>query len=297
MAAVDIDMRVAGCDIEPEQWFAAWQAGIIRRGTKIIFTRPSATLAVSLTGTRCALDCAHCGGHYLRHMRPIGEVEPGAETSYLISGGCDRLGRVPVSGHLSDLRRLRPGRRMNWHVGLAREADLRQVLPYLDVISLDIIGDKDTAREVYGLDVDLDDYVNIMREAMRLAPVVPHITLGLRGGQLSGERKAMEALRPLSPSALILIILMPTEGTRFAACAPPALADVAALLVEARLMFPQTQISLGCMRPVGAYRQAVDLLAIRAGLDAIVNPSRAAEQFAADRGLEVTWRDECCALI
>jgi hypothetical protein len=230
-------------------------------------------------------------------MRPIEDVTPGAEASYLISGGCDALGRVPLNGHLEALSRLRPGHRMNWHVGLASAGDLRPILPYINVISFDVVGDRETAREVYGLDVGLADYVDTLQMLRRSAPVVPHITIGLRGGELSGERAALQALQPLGLERLILIVLIPTEGTRYADCAPPALEEVAALLVEARLMLPQTHLSLGCMRPAGAYRQAVDTLAVRAGINAIVNPTRAAERLAQERGLRIAWRDECCALV
>jgi len=44
------------------------------------------------------------------------------------------------------------------------------------------------------------------------------------------------------------------------------------------------------------YGQALDELAVRAGLNGIVSPARAAERAAAELGLEVTWGEECCAL-
>lgn len=278
-------------------WQEAWQVREFVHGGRITFTRPTATLPVSLTGGHCALDCAHCGGHYLQHMRPIEEVTPGAETSYLISGGCDALGRVPLNGHRAALEGLRAGRRMNWHVGLSSEADLQPILPYVDVISFDIVGDGETAREVYGLDVDLPDYIATLEMLRRLRPVVPHITIGLRGGRLSGERAALQALQTLRIEHLILIVFIPTAGTRYAHCPPPDLQEVGALLTEARLALPMARLSLGCMRPLGAYRQALDALAVRAGINAIVNPTRAAERLAAERGLHIAWRDECCALI
>ena len=280
-----------------DAWQEAWEVRQSVHGGRLTFTRPMATLPVSLTGGQCALDCAHCGGHYLQHMRPIEEVTPGAETSYLISGGCDALGRVPLGGHREALGRLREGRRMNWHVGLSSEADLRPILPYVDVISFDIVGDVETAREVYGLDVDLSDYIATLEMLRRLRPVVPHITIGLRGGRLSGERAALRALQRLGVEHLILIVFIPTAGTRYAHCAPPDVEEVGALLVEARLALPEARLSLGCMRPMGAYRQALDTLAVRAGFNAIVNPTRAAERLATERGLQIAWRDECCALI
>jgi len=50
------------------------------------------------------------------------------------------------------------------------------------------------------------------------------------------------------------------------------------------------------MRPRGTYRDALDVLAVKAGLNVIVNPARPAVQAARDLGLAVGWGDECCAL-
>lgn len=286
-----------GLFLDEALWQEAWHIRQIYHASEILFTRPTATLPISLTGEACSLNCAHCGGHYLRHMQPIERVTPNEETSYLISGGCDAQGRVPVTSHLEAIQRLRPGRRMNWHVGLIDEASSHAILPYVDVISFDIVGDRETAREVYGLDLGLEDYLRLFDALRRLAPVVPHITIGLRGGKLSGEWAALEALQARQIKHLILIILIPTPGTRYAQCAPPSLEDVASIFLAARRLLPEARLSLGCMRPTGLYRQEVDALAIRAGLNAIVNPTRLAETLAEERGLRILWRDECCALI
>jgi hypothetical protein len=62
------------------------------------------------------------------------------------------------------------------------------------------------------------------------------------------------------------------------------------------MLLADTDLRLGCMRPHGTYRQRVDKLAVRAGLNGIANPTHAAEDAAADRGLQIVWGDECCAL-
>lgn len=242
------------------------------------------------------MRCAHCGGHYLRHMRPIWEAHADGATSCLISGGCDPSGRVPVTSHLAEVARLRPGRRMNWHVGFIGEDELHAILPLVDVISFDVVGDAETAREVYGLDVALEDYMRMYDLLSAHARVVPHITIGLRAGKLSGERLALQALAARGANALIFLVLMPTEGTAFASCAPPDLREVTELLLDARVLLPAARLYLGCMRPHGAYRQSLDELAVRAGVNGIVSPTLTAERAAAQLGLEITWGDECCAL-
>jgi len=282
--------------IDPSLWGKAWRVRMLHHPPIIHFDRPTRTSPVSLTGSSCALQCAHCGGHYLQHMQPIWHVNADGATSCLISGGCDRAGRVPVTSHMEVVARLRRGRRLNWHVGLIQEEELQAIAPFVDVISFDIVGDAETAREVYGLDLTLDDYLRTFDLLRRYAPVVPHLTIGLRGGRLSGERAALGALATRKLEALIFIVLIPTAGTTFAHCAPPALHEVARLLLEARITFPDTRLLLGCMRPHGIYRQMLDELAVRVGLNGVVNPTLNAERAADRLGLQVTWGEECCAL-
>jgi len=292
----------------PPRWSEAWGVRAKYHAATIRFDRPLRTLPVSVTGKACALRCAHCGGRYLEHMRPIWEVQPCAvgtnadggsnasPRSLLISGGCDARGRVPVAGHLRLIAQLKEGRRLNWHVGMIDEKTIQAISPLVDVISFDVVGDDQTAREVYGLDLRLDDYMRTLDLLRRYVPVVPHLTIGLRGGRISGEYAALEALAAREVPALIMIILIPTEGTAYATCAPPSPEEVAAVMIEARLRLPRAKLTLGCMRPRGSYRQAVDVLAIRAGLNGIVNPAGVAEREARQRGLAVVWGEECCAL-
>jgi len=263
---------------------------------QIRFVRPSQTLPVSLTGTYCALQCAHCGGHYLAGMVPIEQADAGGKASCLISGGCDEQGRVPVTAHLQQIATLRRGRMLNWHVGLIDESEMRAIAPYVDVISFDWVGDDQTIREVYGFNCSTKDYARTYAMLRRYVRVVPHLTLGLRGGRFSGEYAALDAIQALGVDALVLLVFIPTPGTRYARCQPPALAEVSAFLQDARLKLPGIPIHLGCMRPGGRYRRELDPFAVRAGLDKIVNPAPSAVQLAAELGLSVRWENECCVI-
>jgi hypothetical protein len=95
---------------------------------------------------------------------------------------------------------------------------------------------------------------------------------------------------------LVLLVLIPTPGTRYADRQPPPVSAVVDLIAEARLRFPETTLYLGCMRPKGRYREELDPLAIRAGVNVMVSPSRAARKMADDLGLTVHQMRECCVL-
>jgi lipoyl synthase len=274
----------------------AWAARQANFPDEITWSYPLDTAVLSLTGPNCGLNCAHCGGHYLKGMRPIWEAEPDGAPSCLISGGCDPAGRVPVLAHLDRVRAWRQGRRLNWHVGLISEAEMAAIAPLADLVSFDLVGDDETIREVYGLDRTVQDYVEAYRLIRRYARTLPHITIGLRGGVLGHERPALQLLEEMGADGLVFLVLIPTPGTRYAGRLPPSPAVVADLLAEARLRFPTTPIYLGCMRPKGPYRDELDPLAVRAGVNVIVSPSRAARRRAAELGLATRNMRECCVL-
>jgi uncharacterized radical SAM superfamily protein len=172
----------------------AWRVRQANFPPGIGFDYPLRTLCVSLTGERCELDCAHCGGQYLKHMVPVRQADPQGATSCLVSGGCDHRGRVPVTSHLDMVEQLRPGRIMNWHTGLISREEAETIAPYVDVVSLDFVVDNETIREVYGLEATAEDYVSTYDLLRGYATVVPHITAGLRGGLISGEYRALDIL-------------------------------------------------------------------------------------------------------
>ena len=272
----------------------AWAVRRANFPDEITWSYPLDTAVLSLTGRECGLDCAHCGGHYLKAMRPIWEAEPDGAPSCLISGGCDPAGRVPVLAHRDRVRAWRQGRRLNWHVGLITEAEMAAIAPLADVVSFDLVGDDETIQEVYGLDRTVQDYVETYRLIRRYARTLPHITIGLRGGALGHERPALELLGELGADGLVLLVLIPTPGTRYADRQPPPPAAVADLLAETRLRFPALPIHLGCMRPRGAYRDELDPLAVRAGVNVMVSPARPARRLAAELGLVAREMRECC---
>ncbi len=281
-------------DTMHERLDEAWRVRQAHFPPKIEFVYPLDTALISLTGHHCDLDCAHCGGYYLQHMTPVWQAEVGKATSCLVSGGCNASGRVPVTRYLEQIETIRQGRKMNWHVGLIEEADLRAIAPYTDVVSFDFVGDDETIHEVYGLDRTVADYVETYQMLRRYTRVIPHITIGLRGGAIGHEYPAMEKLQELGVEGLVFIVFIPTAGTRYADCQPPSIKAVVNILAEARLRFPDTPLHMGCMRPRGKYRAKLDPLAVRAGLNRIVSPSPEAVQLAEKLGLNIVQGRECC---
>lgn len=261
-----------------------------------LFVRPQKTRPVSATGHCCALDCAHCGGKFLRGMSTPSEAVAAASgedapKSWLLSGGCDGRGAVPLPPE-SVLRELARVGRINWHPGLAPPETVERARGYVDCISFDFIGNDDTVSRVLGLNARVKDYLDTYRRLREIAPVVPHLVVGLDGSRIRGEYRALDLLAAEGTESLVILVLWPARGTAFENLSPPDLRDVFSVFAAARTKLPRARLSLGCMRPPGAYRTAVDAMAAAVGFDMIVQP---AGPVVAEVASSVAHFDECCA--
>jgi uncharacterized radical SAM superfamily protein len=268
---------------------------------------PTRTMAVSVTGRACALGCSHCGGHYLERMVDIKRLpEALAEKrprSILLSGGCDTSGAVPLVSHLEEVSELSRsleaegrGFRVNAHPGVAAPEAARAIARTADVISFDFVLDHETIREAFHGKWTGRDYVETFRNLRSgKAEVVPHILVGLHRGALKGEYDAVDFLLNEGIDRVIFIVFIPTEGTAWEGYPPPRPEEVARLMACTRVRAPELDISLGCMRPRGKYRQMLDPLAVRAGCDRIVLPHPDAVRQAEELGLTVIRKEECCS--
>ena len=268
-------------------------------------------VSISVTGNRCALSCEHCEMKVLEGMTDLpahdgtlydlcsGLADRGAR-GVLISGGSDKMGRVPLLEHVPDMMRVRKelGMTIRAHVGVPDEetcAGLGQV--GLDGAMIDVIGDRRTMKDVY----HLEHGPEVFEEALgRLhhhgVPTVPHIILGLHFGRMLGERRALEIVADHPPKLLVLVVLMPLNGTPMSRVDPPPAEEIGAFFEEARRALPTTPVMLGCARPLGDLKVAIDRLAIDAGLNGIAYPADGIVAYAESRGLEPVFNNACCGV-
>ena len=266
---------------------------------------------ISVTGKGCALKCKHCGGKVLETMYPAttpeelyslcGKLKADGALGYLISGGCLPDGSVPLDRFVEVIRRVKAdfGLTVFAHVGVINfERALRLKEAGVDAALIDILGANETIREIYNLDLTVESYENALKALSQAGlPFVPHVIVGLHYGRLKGELNALQMISRYNPSALVVIAFMPIHGTAMAHVKPPKPLDIARVLAVARTMFPETPIALGCMRPKGKHRAETDILAIKAGVDAIAFPAEEAIKFAESRGFEMIFSSYCCSQI
>jgi len=266
--------------------------------------------AVSITGDKCDLNCSHCKGTLLRSMahalspddlkRQGQAAVTRGDRGILVTGGCDQAGRLPWEQFIPAIRELKEETdlKMTVHAG---QTDLQTARALkdagVDQALVDVIGDDDTARDVYHLSNGIESVRRTLDSlAMADLEIVPHIIFGIHYGRQRGEMAALKMLKQYPLNKYVVVVIVPTRGTDMAEIQPPPPEEVALFIAQARLEMPNPQASLGCARPRGIYRKTLDVLAVRAGINSIALPSHEALAEAERRSLEIVYEGTCCSL-
>jgi uncharacterized radical SAM superfamily protein len=266
--------------------------------------------AISITGGHCGLNCDHCAGRILEPMPAATSPEAlidlclrlkdaGVE-GFLVTGGSDSQGRLPWDRFLDALGEVkrRTGLHLSVHSGMLDRETARSLKQAgVNQANLDIVGAEETWREVMHLPDGaalLDRSLEALHEAG--LEVVPHVIMGIHFGRILGERKALDILRRYPPRLLVWVALMPLPSTPMAGATPPSLEEAALLFAESRLAFPESEIALGCARPRGGYRLALERVAIQAGVNRVAVYSEETVDYARSLDLKVRFEQTCCSL-
>jgi uncharacterized radical SAM superfamily protein len=266
---------------------------------------------ISVTGNSCALKCKHCGGIVLNTMYPAitsdellelcTRLKQRGALGCLISGGCLPDGSIPLEKFIDVIGRVKRelGLTVFVHTGIIDSETAKALKKAgIDAALIDIIGSDNTIQEIYNMNITVKDFASSL-EALDEAgiPFVPHVIVGLHHGKLRGEARVLEMISEYKPSALVIIAFMPIRGTAMQDTKPPRPLDIGRVAASARMMFPKIPLVLGCMRPKGKHRAETDILALKAGVDAIAFPSEEAIRFAEAQGYTVAFSSFCCAQI
>jgi len=328
LANLNVDYRkiLNANEKEFEEYLALARKISLRNfGNKIIFYAPSFMYyktsyycshpnlfpTISITGLACSLKCKHCYGKVLKTMYPATtpeklvnlcrKLKAEGALGCLISGGCLPDGSLPLDKFVEAISRIKRelGLTIAVHTGLIRFETAKKLKEAgVDSALLDIIGSDETIREIYRLNASVKDF-DASLEALHKAglAVVPHVLVGLHYGKLKGEMRALEIISKYSPSALVIIAFMPIRGTPMENVKPPSPLDIAKIMVIARLMFPNTPLALGCMRPKRKHRVETDNLAIKSGVNAIAFPTEEAIKNAEKFGYKMKFSSLCCSQV
>jgi len=304
-------LHAKGDDLE-ELFSVAREMAYEKNDNSIIFYQ-EAFPPISLTGLLCSLNCKHCNKYYLRHMIPAetpeklfsvckalyGKGVPGV----LLSGGSRKNGTVPLHEFADAIAKIKKETNLLLiaHTGLVNY-EIAKILKEsgLDGVLIDVVGSQETTKKVFGIKIDSDDYMKTFKalEKVDIPNISPHICVGLHFGKLKGEAKALELVSKTKISTVVIVVLIPTEGTAMANVPPPSPKDVAKVVATANLMFPRVPVSLGCVRPGKTYRSKIDEMAIKAGVGKLAIPTKSSIKIATHMGLKTRFYDQvmCCCL-
>jgi uncharacterized radical SAM superfamily protein len=269
--------------------------------------------AISITGAQCKLNCEHCNRKYLDGMRDLQTNEGLKSFLYehyrndgvgaLISGGCDVDGSVPLLGFVDTIKEIKRNTNLiiNVHTGLLDEITAKSLAEAkIDMVSFDITMDKDAINEIYHLDREREDYKNSIELLKKYdLNIVPHICVGLYFGKLHKELEALKYIKEsgFKPSLIVIIALIPPKDKENKFREPSSI-EIAKIIAVARFLFPESEISLGCMRPKAGVKIEIEKYAIQAGITRIELPSLRTLKWLKRINPEINFKyySSCCAI-
>ena len=266
--------------------------------------------SVSLTGSLCQLNCKHCGGKLLSRLIPADSPEKLEDTAHmlvksgakgmLITGGCNTKGKVPTADVADSIKKIKKETNLIViaHTGFITPDEAHALKDSgLDGIAFDVVGDVETVKRVYDLDVTENDYIKSL-EAISNAgiDIFPHVCVGLDFGNMRGELRALELIRKINPTTVVITGLMPLAGTPMSSVKPDP-RDFAEVFCYASELFPNTPITLGCAHSNGRDRELIERIALECGVLNVALPTRSFVKYARAEGYEVEYFGTCCGVL
>lgn len=271
--------------------------------------------SISLTGNACALNCEHCDRKYLTSMIPastpsqlievLNNLNNGGKVGTLLSGGCNSEGKVDYSKFIQvirDFKRSEAGKNffLNSHVGLLTDSEVEKLAEIgIDAVSFDLNLDSEVIHDIFHLQHQPDDYQQTYETLLEYGiQVIPHILIGANFGKIKEELKALQYLRTFEPKVIVFIVMIPPRiqgviDPRFSLVAPE---DVAKLIVISSYFFPDTELSLGCMRPYWNDAFHTEKWAVQAGVLRLVKPTMKTRQWLENESIHIQKLSACCVI-
>ncbi len=269
--------------------------------------------SISMSGNYCELSCKHCNHTYLNDMISITNPKQLIEkckqfasngcVGFLLSGGCNK------NGEMLNLKKLLPAIRqikrdtnliIKLHAGFVDKPLAEDIVDAgVDIASVEVVGSNESIQEIFNFNATTDSYVSTLQnlESAGIPHIVPHVCIGLQKGELMGEFNALKIIKEsCNPSLLVMIIFRPTKGTVLENCNIPLTSDIASVVKSAKDVFPNKDLSLGCIRPRLRYREEIELTALENGVTRMEIPSKKTIETAKQMGYKIKTINACCAL-
>ena len=256
------------------------------------------------------MNCKHCGNKLLSGLIPANPHErleqiachlaKNGAKGMLITGGCDIKGKVPTAAAAQYIKRIKQQTNLIViaHTGFITPDEARTLKDSgLDGIAFDVVGDAGTVQRVYGLDTTGGDYLKSLQAISDAGiNIFPHVCVGLDFGKIGGELPALELIRNINPTTVVITGLMSVAGTAMSSVKPDPY-DFAEVFCRACELFPDIPITLGCAHSSGRDRELIEQIALESGVFNIALPTRSFVKYARAKGYVIEYFGTCCGVM
>jgi len=256
---------------------------------------------ISISGDKCTLKCRHCSSVYLKNMIPsetpekltkvCRKLDENNAVGILLSGGYNKDGKLlNLERMLPAVKKIKKETKLiiNIHPGLLSKNTADALL--VDFASAEIPSNW-VIKNVFRLNKTTNDYLETYYNLKNAGiDVVPHVCV------YSGdEYKLLKNIE--KPSAIVVIVFTPTKNTPMQNESAPEAKMIGNVIRNLKKMFPETEISLGCMRPRNRFvRAEIEIEALKSGASRMELPSKKTINYAKEKGYEIKRLGACCAL-
>lgn len=265
--------------------------------TLVVFTPGAKFPSISVTGTKCSQMCEHCKSLHLKRMTYISNddelltlahsISSKRGTGFLLSGGCDTNGSVPIEKYANCLKNMPSGLLVNAHTGFITLQEAKNLANSgVSCFSVDVHQDKKEIRSVLHLDRDPNDYSKLLDILKSTGvKVVPHLTVGFGYDDfiLSAELVKSKGLKDV-----VLLSMVPTKGT----IVEKSLSDNTIIDAVKILQKKKLNVTVGCMRD--RTLRELEKKCIKIGVNKIANPSLETITWANKNGYKIERKNMCC---
>ncbi len=273
---------------------------------------PNSFLNISITGSRCSLQCKHCRGSLLGGMleaRTSGQLthivskySNGQLEGILVSGGFDKNGVLPLENVLEGIKKIKEENsllKIYVHAGFVTEGMAQGLADAgVDGVLINVISSQNAIENVYNLrDRTPEDYYGTIRTLKRsgLKPS-PHIIVGIDHGRIRGEFEAVEKVVELGVDSVVFAMLKKASSKVDFGLPDIRDDEVAGLVQHAKHLDPDLPISFGCARQPGPGKSMLEIELVKLGIDSIAFPAEETIRFALKNKIAHTFTQKCCAI-
>ena len=277
-------------------------------------------LNISITGEKCELNCPHCRKHLLKGMDFFpdpnqlenfisGKAKSDNFKGFLISGGFDKEGRLPLNDYLGCIKKIKnkhPYLKVYAHTGFVEVDEAIKIKKSgIDGVLANIISSKNAIETMYNLPGYLPrDYYQTLENLKKAGnKTAPHIIIGLDRGIISSEFEAVRQIAHIGADCLVFVIIkklskeinFPEIKNTFHKNKEIDTREIISLVSFAQKLMPQTPISLGCAKPAIKKRGQLEIDLLKNGINIIAFPAEETINYAITENIRYRFEETCCA--